>query len=253
MLKLFLIFTAFIFIANADEPESPALNAQSNVLPQYEHRIGINFPLIGISYERIKPNSYYIGIDGDLFFPALNYFCGVINAEARSGYHFFNGIHHHFIPIAGGGYLQINPLFGFKREDVQEFAYASLGCRYEYEQMKGLPCSMGINAQGLLAYRLPQEWDYSPSPCLYPLKKHEKITAAFPVFGFKGSVPVTFRFGQQKNWDFIFEPFFFYLSSHKIKVDQTYIKSSGSLIGKTYEVKKQAQVGGLNLSIGRRF
>ena len=224
IVRLFLLFfPAFALIANVNPITSS--NIQPTLLPEYENRISFNCPLVGLSYERIKPNSFYIGIDGNAFFPTFSG-SDILNFEARVGHHFSREARYHFIPTVGGGYLQIEELLsGFFTGDYADsprFAYASIGFCYQYERITGqLPCGpihtmgIGINIQGLLAYRFPREW-YHHS------QQYGKTTGAFPVFGFRGSIPIIFRFGQQLAWDFRIEPCFLYLAKHEIEIDMTW-------------------------------
>ncbi|MGD2168708.1 MAG: hypothetical protein PVI40_00505 [Chlamydiota bacterium] len=252
MFKLFFfLFSIFLFTVNAyaDESVLSSPSTQSTLLAQYNNRISVNFPLIGLSYERIKPNSYYVGIDANIFFPSFN-FSDITNFEARIGYHFFDGIGHHFILTEGVGYLRnhefLAECFSYSLEDIPEFLYESIGFSYEDEVVihQFLVVEVGVNAQGLLAYRFPAKWNASS-------KEYGKITGAFPVYGFKGSLPITFRFGRQKNWDFRIQPSFLYLASHTVKMDYVYALFGSKRVNSTE--KKQIQEGYIYFSIGRRF
>src|SRR5271155_646502 len=69
---------------------------------EYHNRMVV-FDLSHLTYERIKPNSLYAGVEGWLV-PVTRHNQTIVEGEFRMGYNFFWNGRDHFTPIAGIGY-----------------------------------------------------------------------------------------------------------------------------------------------------
>lgn len=162
---------------------------------QYNNRVMVFTPA-HIGYERIKPNAMYVGVE--VFkSPIFNrgHKNSFVDAELRVGHNFFYNDKDHFSPFVMLGTNGTNPTRSFLKIDYRlknwGMAYGGVGFLYTHEFDPVF--NMGINLKLLVG----------GSIC----HKHKKIGS--PSIGTDVAVPLTFRFGRKKHWDFRLEPFFF--------------------------------------------
>jgi hypothetical protein len=161
---------------------------------QYHNRIVVFAPNHQ-GYERIKPNAFYVGVEG-FFVPVLNREDGnfLLDAELRMGYNFFFKQRHHFTPFAGVGFVQDFIRYRHNHfEHKPGIMYGTTGFLYTYETSD--VTNVGINAKFIVGDPLSE--------------KH--FDWGTPVIGADIALPVTFRFGRGRHWDYRLEPFYMYL------------------------------------------
>jgi hypothetical protein len=158
---------------------------------EYDNRLSF-FPTY-LSYERIKPNAVYVGMETSGGFPLNKALADLFfYSELRLGYNFFFRGRDHLTPVVGGGYTKdicINHARCLRRPNI---GYGLIGLRYWHE------CSykfhMGVNAEFLIG---------RPT--------NEKHQWNSPVMGFNISVPLIFKFKDHEKWDSCIEPYSVYL------------------------------------------
>jgi hypothetical protein len=164
---------------------------------EYHNRVALFSPSHQ-TYERIKPDALYWGLEGWLV-PTINN-NGLLDAEFRMGYNFFyNGVDH-LTPFAGMGYIEN---FSKHHHHKLGIAYGTVGFLYDHEF--GSVFNMGINVKGLIGGQAG--------------KKH--LNLGSPVIGADIAVPLTLRFGRHRHWDCRIEPFYTYL--HGVNVSADYV------------------------------
>lgn len=155
------------------------------VVPAYAHRI--NFDILRLGYEHIKPDAVYVGMECwyllGFYSHGLRFVLG--EAEGRIGYNFSVNSSNTLTPFIGGGYFR-----SFESDKKQEIAYPSLGLRYEH--VFGKVFNLGLNLEGMLGYSVNDK---------YP-------SWGDPIWGIDIGLPLTWRFTKARCWDFRFEPFF---------------------------------------------
>lgn len=166
--------------------EQPSEEVKVEVMPTYEHRI--NFDLLRVGYEHIKPDAVYAATecwyllrstsDG----PRL----GLGEAEARVGYNISLNPSNMLTPFIGGGYFR-----SFEPDKKQELVYPALGLRYNH--MFGSVFELGLNLEGMMGYSL---------------KEYKYPSWGNPTWGLDVGLPFTWKFTQNKRWDIRLEPFF---------------------------------------------
>lgn len=193
------------------EARSKSVHRESKE-PQYieYHNRVIVFAPSHQGYERIKPDAFYAGIEA-YWAPAVNkgHENSVLDAELRMGYNcFFNG-REHFTPFTGVGYVQ-----NFFKEHRHTYhrpgvAYGTIGFLYDHEF--NTIFNLGLNAKVLMGG---------------PVSKKRFEWGDF-VAGVDVSLPITFRFGYRRHWDYRIEPFNLYL--HGSKISQNYFGFRNSI------------------------
>lgn len=160
---------------------------------QYHNRV-IVFDPLHQGYERIKPNAFYTGIDA-FWVPALNksHHSMVLDTELRAGYNFFYNGRDHLTPFIGLGFVR-----DFVKHDRHTYhrsgvAYGALGFLYDHEFNSVL--NLGFNGKLLVGG---------------PIKGRHSYWGA-PVAGLDFALPITFRFGHNRHWDYRVEPYALYL------------------------------------------
>jgi len=137
-----------------DEPSICSGDLQPIAKEPHEHRL--NFGFMNLGYERIMPNSTYVGADVKLtpFYNydadshhTLNYF---INGELRMGYNHSFTKNDQLIPYGGIGFS----VFKFEKKEgkIRDWNYATAGAKYLHQF--GEIFEMGLNVK---AYRSIQE------------------------------------------------------------------------------------------------
>ena len=198
---LTLALTALIPIAgytdggSFEKTSSSKKNGATKTTPYHEyHNRVIIFDPAHQGYERIKPDDLYWGIEGWLVYTENNHRHFLVNGEARMGYNFFYNGTCHLTPFAGVGYIQD---FAKRHHHLHThkpgIVYGTVGFLYDHEF--GDVINVGVNLKGLLG---------GPTN-----RKH--FNWGSPVVGADLAVPITFRFGRNRHWDFRIEPFNTYL------------------------------------------
>lgn len=192
---------------------------------EYENRIVI-FPPWHLVYERIKPNDFYIGIEGWItgavrsvptfynshehqFSDDKTRFIFIAEAEFRLGYNYFYNGRDHFTPILGGGVFKDTSKYwihtwgwdyyrGSYSYDSPDYhlpwlGYGTVGFLYNHEFNSIF--NLGANLKGILGGGISSEY----------------MKWGSVVLGFDIAFPFTFRFGHKRHWDIRLEPFNIYL------------------------------------------
>ena len=159
---------------------------------EYRNRIAV-FDLSHITYERTKTNSLYAGAEVWLL-PVTRNNQLLGEGEFRMGYNFFWNGKDHFTPIAGIGYLQeFHKRHHCLHKHKPGIVYGTFGFLYDHEFTKTF--NLGFNVKGLLGGPVSERrFDWGST-----------------VAGIDVSLPITFRFGHKRRWDFRLEPFNIFL------------------------------------------
>jgi hypothetical protein len=170
-------------------------------LYEYHNRV-ILFQPLHQGYERIKPDAFYVGVEGYVA-PEVNQtrLSWLLDAELRLGYNFFFRGRDHLTPVTGIGYAQT-----FSREHSHThhkpgILYSIFGLLYDHAFNSVF--NLGVNAKFLLGGAVnSNSFDWGS-----------------PVIGCDASLPITLRFGRHRHWDYRIEPFNFYLHGSHATVD----------------------------------
>lgn len=159
---------------------------------EYHNRMAVFFPAHQ-TYEKIKPNDLYWGLEAWVI-PTANrkYGKNLFDAEVRMGYNFFYNNVDHLTPFAGVGFIQ-NSSKHHSDHWRSGIVYGAVGFLYDHEF--GDVFNMGVNVKGLIGG---------------PVSKKSPGWGS-PVVGADIAVPLTFRFGRHRHWDYRLEPFNTYL------------------------------------------
>ncbi|MGH2612342.1 MAG: hypothetical protein ACRDFB_04765 [Rhabdochlamydiaceae bacterium] len=157
---------------------------------EYHNRMAVFDPFHQV-YERIKPNALYTGVEAWVS-GAFGSQVGSILAEAefRMGYNFFYQGRDHLTPFVGAGI--ISATWGHTHRKYIDFpavAYGTLGILYDHEFNSVV--NLGANLKGMIGGDVSK-------------KRHNWHG---PIVGFDASIPLTFRFGHKRHWDYRIEPF----------------------------------------------
>lgn len=192
---------------------------------EYHNRIVVFNPLHQ-AYERIKPNAFYVGIEGwllPLIFHSGNaeFLTTLGEVELRMGYNFFYNGRDHFTPVIGGGFFKDFAKYRIKcehgipycREDhhyqLPGLAYGTIGFLYDHEFNSIF--TLGTNLKGIIGGSTSS--------------KH--LHWGSTVLGFEIALPITFRFGYKRHWDFRIELFDIYL--HGSDNSRNYVGSRNTI------------------------
>ncbi len=188
-ITLILSFLPIFMHADGDYSMQDANNmAQAEPAPsffEYHNRMAVFGPLHQV-YERIKPDAFYTGVEA-WFSP---FWSEVFEAELRFGYNLFYNGRDHLTPFVGGG------IFKSSKGHPHSFpavGYGVFGFLYDHEFDSVI--NLGVNLKGIIGGGIST--------------KHRDWGS--PVVGFDVAVPLTFRFGHKRHWDYRFEPFDIYL------------------------------------------
>lgn len=187
-------------ISQENEANKPAFH-------EYHNRIAVFGPLHQ-TYERIKPNAFYAGVEAWLVgaFSNDKGSCAALlgEAEVRFGYNFFWNGRDHLTPFAGGGVLR-----DFEEEHIDHrhimkpaVGYGVIGFLYDHEFNAWF--NLGCNVKGLVGGA-----------------GHNRLSWGSPIVGVDVALPITFRFGYHKRWDVRLEPFDLYL--HGTQLSRNYV------------------------------
>jgi hypothetical protein len=158
-------------------------------LPVYYNRM--NFNLSRLGYERIRNDAMYFGIEAWylLTFGPIPFERTIGEAEARVGYNFFFHEDDRFTPIVGVGYFK-----EFVHHHKQGIIYGTIGVLYEHRFSNLF--DLGVNLKLLVG------------------GDQGRHRWGSPVWGYDISAPLTFHFGERRNWDFRLEPFYIQMFAH---------------------------------------
>ncbi len=166
---------------------------------EYHNRAIVFMPLHQ-GYERIKNDSLYWGLEAWVSC-LLNHNHkrnDLLNGEVRMGYNFFYNGRDHLTPFAGVGFIQNYHIkhhhHHYHVHHKTGVLYGALGFLYDHAFTSVF--NLGLNAKGLLGGPVHD-------------KHHGRWGS--PVVGADVSIPITFRFGRNRHWDFRVEPFNTYL------------------------------------------
>lgn len=162
------------------------------------HNRAILFMPLHQGYERIKNNDLYWGLEAWLS-PLLNHKKHqLLNGEFRMGYNFFYNGRDHVTPFAGVGFIQdyhfTRHHHHYHTHHQAGLVYGTVGVLYDHEFTSVF--NLGLRAKGLIGG---------------PTHDHHHKKWGSPVIGADVSLPITFRFGRNRHWDFRVEPFNTYL------------------------------------------
>lgn len=213
LLTLPLVALSQLLHADATEPTTGFLKKEKSPYIQYHNRMAVFGPLHQ-AYERIKNDDVYIGVEGWL---VPTYRGGKHKAisefEVRGGYNFFYYGRDHVSPFIGLGvfkdfsekhtheYVIVNNSLvdsGHKKRSNPAVVYTTVGFLYNHEFNSIF--NLGFNLKALLGGSVHN-------------KKKESLGNT--VGGFDASLPITFRFGHKRHWDYRLEPFDLFLAGNK--------------------------------------
>jgi len=189
--------------AQAEQPVSQsdqlASQTQEPQFIQYDNRVVMFIPFHQC-YERIKTEAFYVGAEAFLVGSKKNHI--LLNSELRAGYNFFLNQKDHLTPFAGAGYIEDFYFHdNIHLRHKPGIAYGTLGFLYTHEFTSVF--NLGINGKVMIGG---------------PVSKNH-FNWGSPVIGTQFSVPITFRFGRDRHWDFRLEPFNLYLRGSRASRD----------------------------------
>lgn len=186
---------------------------------EYHNRIVVFAPLHQ-AYERIKTDAIYAGVEAWLV-PVFtsghgSHESSLIEAELRMGYNYFYNQRDHVTPFVGVGVVKdfhkeketfvirqngqtVRHTRKFEKPAV---VYGAFGILYDHEFNSVF--NLGLHFKGMIGGG----------------KKDKHDNWGNPVGGIDVSLPITFRFGYKRHWDFRLEPFYLYL--HGSHVSRNY-------------------------------
>lgn len=233
MKNIYLLTTLLGTAAFADSGEEVAAikkqPAQSKVeatpFIEYNNRMAVFGPLHQV-YERTKPDAFYVGVEGWCL-PVWNseksgeHMFG--EAEIRMGYNYFYNGRDHVTPFAGVGMLRdytevrheegvfFNGQF-YKRhhhsEKMEAIGYGVIGFLFDHEFNRCV--CLGSNFKFLVGGSFSE--------------KHQSW--GNPVVGIDIGIPLTFRCGYKRHWDFRIEPFDIYLNGRNVSCNYIGFRST---------------------------
>ena len=207
MKTIYLLTTLLTTAAFADSGEEVAAVNKQPVQPtveatpfiEYNNRMAVFGPLHQV-YERTKPNAFYVGVEGwilPIWNNRKNGSHSFGEAELRLGYNCFYNGRDHLTPFAGVGILRdfttIHNRHRFESEKMKAIGYGVIGFLFEHEFDRCV--CLGSNFKFLVGGSSSEAHN----------------SWGNPVIGIDIAVPLTFRFGYKRHWDFRLEPFDIYL------------------------------------------
>jgi hypothetical protein len=176
---------------------------------EYHNRISVFYPFHQ-TYERIKPDDFYVGVETWATPVIANNHHGsvALETELRFGYNLFYNGRDHLTPVVGGGMFKTttrhgkykvkwdglgNLYFHEPHRKIPAVGYGTLGFLYDHEVNSIF--NLGVNFKGMVGHG--------------GSSSHYKWGSV--VVGFDTAVPITFRFGHKRHWDARIEPFDIYL------------------------------------------
>ena len=203
----------FLFLATA---LAHADDIDDSLFYEYHNRIAVFSPY-HITYERIKTDAFYTGVEGWLVGSLTGDADVIGDAELRMGYNLFWNQRDHFTPFAGVGFFKDFSRvhtrhwkcdeydychFHRSRHHIPGVIYGTVGFLYDHEFNDVF--NLGFNAKGLAGGPVSTKF----------------VDWGSPVFGLDVALPITFRFGYRRHWDARLEPFNLYM--HGEQFDRNY-------------------------------
>ena len=183
------LFLSAPFLAHADGAQTQQTQPEFH---EYHNRMTAFCPT-HITYERIKTDSIYVGVESWVASAVNHHSNMVFESEFRMGYNFFWNGRDHFTPLAGVGYLIDFQEHHHHTHHKPGIVYGTLGFLYDHEFNSVF--NLGINVKGLIGGGVGQK----------------RFDWGNPVVGVDTSLPITFRFGYKRRWDYRIEPFNIFL------------------------------------------
>ena len=190
-------------LGHADQVDgtNPAKKTDEVHFMEYHNRVVVFAPNHQ-AYERLKTDAFYVGVEGYLVPVTSKNHNSLLDAELRMGYNYFCNGRDHFTPFLGAGYVQ-----NFYEQHRHTYhrpgvVYGTVGFLYDHEF--NTIFNLGFNAKFLLGGPVNEK----------------RFDWGSPVVGVDASIPITFRFGHKRHWDYRIEPFKMYL--HGSQASQNY-------------------------------
>jgi hypothetical protein len=164
------------------------------ITPLKDHRI--NFSLLQVGYEHLKPNNIYTGADvkinsiwnSDKKMKSDHF----INTEIRMGYHKQFGERDSLIPYAAIGFSVFHIQKG--NEYLRDWSYLAVGTKYFHQF--GETFELGLHVKGC---RSLQEKHFIGSNTF----SRNNLNWSYEI-----GIPLIWHFGETRNWEFQFEPYY---------------------------------------------
>ncbi len=209
------------FIAETKTSKKVVITEKQTETPsfiEYHNRMAV-FGSLHQVYERIETDAFYAGVETWLIpVGGSKGASALCEAELRMGYNYFYNGRDHVTPFAGVGIVKDlrehryqswwEDSWNWGRHRVKKrhaqlpaVAYGVIGALYDHEF--NTVVNLGVNLKGMIGGGVN--------------KKH--FNWGNPVYGFDVSVPLTFRFGHRRHWDFRIEPFDIYLNGKNVHVN----------------------------------
>jgi hypothetical protein len=182
---------------------------------EYHNRIAVFNPFHQV-YERIKPDAFYVGIEAWATYVVSNDRgrAGRVlgEAELRMGHNYFYNRRDHVTPFLGVGVIKdfsrerwetkflVNGVVVRRERHHYEkpaVIYGVFGLLYDHEFNSIF--NLGVNFKGLIGGS----------------GSKNRMSWGGTVGGIDVSLPITFRFGNRRHWDFRLEPFYIYLNGSR--------------------------------------
>ncbi|MCB1107252.1 MAG: hypothetical protein KDK76_04065 [Chlamydiia bacterium] len=199
---------------------------------QYNNRMVV-YNLLCQCYERIKPNAVYVGIDGWITWAVThgshqnNMDSGLLptlvgKIEARLGYNYLLAGRNHLTPIIGGGIFGDSRSYHYERHKTYTYLHyvGNEVDTFEIDYISYKKVQLPAVYYGLFGVLYDHEFNSIFNLGLYAKGLVGGNSGGKrwgnPIFGFDITVPITFRFGKERHWDFRLEPFDIYINGREI-------------------------------------
>lgn len=188
-------------LAYADQPTTPASQKSEPQFIEYNNRMVV-FNFTHQCYERTQPNALYAGVEGYCLFSVNNGHHGMfLNSQLRFGHNYFWNGRDHLTPLVGIGYAQSFWRHHHHTKHKPGVIYGLIGFNYDHEF--NTVVNLGFTGKFLIGGPVSD--------------KHQEWGSY--VLGMDVSLPLTFRFGGKRQWDYRFEPFNILLSGPMLTQD----------------------------------
>lgn len=183
---------------------------------EHHNRIVVFCPLHQ-AYERIKPDVFYVGVEGWFTGAFSKTYTVIAEGELRMGYNFFYNGRDHLTPVAGVGVF---------KDYREHHSYAWERDEYGYWHSHHTQHKMPLIRYGMIGFLYDHEFNsiFNLGANLKGMiggggsSKHFKWGS--PVLGFDVTLPITFRFGHKRHWDARIELFDIYM--HGFDISRNY-------------------------------
>lgn len=226
------------------------------LIPGHEHRV--NFGLLNIGYERIKPDSVYTAFDANVSSILLTEkdnsksIDHYVNGEVKIGYNHSLTFNDNLIGYGGVGFS----IFAVEKQDgkLRNWNYGMLGVKYLHQF--GEIFEMGLHFKGHMSISqkryaaakvkkvqpelVEETTDETELPILPVIKfQNDKGTGKTNFSAVKVNdtrfvmhigVPMIWHIGANKNWEIQFEPYYMQIPNEKL----THIIGSNVALGYRY-------------------